>query len=437
MNTKITKNSQRTVIVGLDGVPYGLIKNLTEAGVMPNTAKIVQEGIFRQMESSIPEISSVAWSSIITGANPGEHGIFGFTELSPESYRLSFPNFTNLKTKPFWKNRPNSKSAIINVPSTYPAESLNGILIAGFVALDLNKAVYPSSLVEELKKLDYRIDVDSQKAHQSTDLFLRDLNNTLEARIAAYRNLWNKEYWDYFMIVFTGTDRLNHFLWDAYEDSSHKYHSFFIDYLKKIDEVIGEIEEQIEKRQYDNLIILSDHGFEKLNKMIYINKYLRDCGFLKLRNIPANSFNDIDEGTIAFALDPGRIYINFEGKYPRGSIKRSETDKIVEELLEAFEHFEVDDKAVINRIYRKEEIYKGALIDRAPDLVLMSNAGFDLKANIKTDKLWDKTVFTGKHTQHDAFLLVKGLPSSEAKGCCMSAIIPEKVNVSNVVNIIY
>jgi len=427
MNTKGAQNFKRTVIIGLDGVPYGLIKNLTASGVMPNTAKIVQEDIFKQMESSIPEISSVAWSSIITGVNPGEHGIFGFTEISEDSYRLSFPNFTNLKAKPFWKDRPENKSAIINVPSTYPAESLNGVLIAGFVALDLNKAVYPSSLVEKLKKLDYRIDVDSTKAHQSIELFLRDLNNTLELRIAAYRYLWDKEYWDYFMLVFTGTDRLSHFLWDAYEDVSHKYHSFFLDYLKRIDEVIGEIDERMEKRNYNNLIILSDHGFEKLNKMVYVNKHLRDHGFLKLRNIPANSFNDIDEGTVAFALDPGRIYINFEDKYPRGSVKRSETDKVVEELLEAFEHFEVDGKTVINRIYRKEEIYKGALVDKAPDIVLMSNAGFDLKANIKTDKPWDKTVFTGKHTQNDAFLLVKG--------GYISAI-PEKVNVFNVVNMI-
>ncbi len=427
MNTKSTKNSQKTVIVGLDGIPYSLIENLTQDGIMPNTAKIVQKGIFRQMESSIPEVSSVAWSSIITGTNPGEHGIFGFTELSPKSYRLSFPNFTNLKAKPFWKNRPSSKSAIINVPSTYPAESLNGILIAGFVALYLNKAVYPLSLVEELKKLDYRIDVDSQKAHQSMELFLRNLNNTLESRIATYRYLWDKEYWDYFMIVFTGTDRLSHFLWDAYEDASHKYHSFFLDYLRRIDEVIGEIEERMEKRKYDNLIILSDHGFEKLNKMVYVNRYLRDCGFLKLRNIPANSFNDIDEGTLAFALDPGRIYINFEGEYPRGSVKRNETDKVAEEVAEAFKHFKVDGKTVIDRIYRKEEIYKGVSVDRAPSLVLMPNAGFDLKANMKTDKLWDKSVFTGKHTQNDAFLLVKG--------CCTSAI-PGKVNVSNVMNMI-
>jgi len=355
--------------------------------------------------------------------------------ISEGSYRLFFPNFNNLKAPPFWEDKSIGKSVIINVPSTYPAERLNGILIAGFVALDPNKAIYPPSLIEELKKLDYRIDVNAKQAHQSKELFLRNLNNTLEARIATYRHLWDKEDWDYFMLVFTSTDRLSHFLWDAYEEKSHRYHSFFLNYLRRIDEVIGEIDEQAAKRNYDKLVLLSDHGFERLNKMIYVNKYLRDCGFLKLKDIPAKSFNDIENGTVAFALDPGRIYLNIEGKYPRGSVKRSETDKVIEKLVETFKNFTVDAEPVINQIYHKEEIYEGALVDRAPDLVLMPNAGFDLKANIKTDKLWDNSAFTGKHTYDDAFLLVKCLPSSESKGYCNSAI-PEKVNVSDIIKII-
>jgi len=68
------------------------------------------------MASSIPEISSVAWSPIITGANPGEHGIYGFTDVAPDSYRLSFPNFNNLQVPPFWMDKSYGKSVIINVP---------------------------------------------------------------------------------------------------------------------------------------------------------------------------------------------------------------------------------------------------------------------------------------------------------------------------------
>jgi len=84
--------SARTVIIGLDGVPFSMIKHFCETGIMPNTAALLSQGIFRKMHSSIPEVSSVAWSSMITGTNPGQHGIFGFMELAPGSYKMRFPN---------------------------------------------------------------------------------------------------------------------------------------------------------------------------------------------------------------------------------------------------------------------------------------------------------------------------------------------------------
>ena len=165
----------KTIIIGLDGVPFGMLKGFAEAGVMPNAAKIIQDGFFTEMFSTVPEISSVAWSSIITGANPAEHGIFGFIDLHPNSYDMKFPNFNDLKAGPFW-NQGNSGSVIVNVPSTYPVRQLNGVHISGFVSIDFEKSVYPKSLQPKLKDLDYRLDVDAQKAHSSIELFLEDLD---------------------------------------------------------------------------------------------------------------------------------------------------------------------------------------------------------------------------------------------------------------------
>ena len=93
---------KRAVLVGLDGVPLEIIENFTGRGIMPHTGEIMEQGVITRMQSSIPEVSSVAWSSIITGQNTGEHGIFGFTDLLPNSYKLKFPNFRDLKSKPFW-----------------------------------------------------------------------------------------------------------------------------------------------------------------------------------------------------------------------------------------------------------------------------------------------------------------------------------------------
>jgi predicted AlkP superfamily phosphohydrolase/phosphomutase len=418
-------SNNRTIIIGLDGVPYGAIKNLTQTGVMKNLAEIIENGVFRQMTSCIPEISSIAWSSVITGKNPGEHGIYGFIDLHPGTYRIFFPNFANLKASPFWYTDNNKQSVIMNVPSTYPARELNGILIAGFVALNLDKAVYPQELVPKLKEIGYQVDVDSGKASKSMDLFLRDLDKTLKARIEAYRYLWHSQKWDNFMLVFTGTDRLFHFLWNAYEDHSHKYHEEVIDHFKQIDEAIGEIRETMDER--DNLILLSDHGFEALETEVNINFYLKEHGFLSLKDGKQENLSNIDHSTKAFALDPARIYVNLEGKYPEGSVNAKDKEGVIQDVISLFESLEINGRKAIKQIFRGEEIYHGPYLEQAPDLVFLSHKGFNLKASIKAQEAFGKGIFTGKHSQEDAFLVVKGKENDH--------LVPQNPTVSDIVGI--
>ena len=80
--TDITTQNAKTIIIGLDGVPFDMIADFADAGVMPNTADLISRSVFKKMHSSIPEVSSVAWSSMMTGCNPGQHGTFG---IHPQS----------------------------------------------------------------------------------------------------------------------------------------------------------------------------------------------------------------------------------------------------------------------------------------------------------------------------------------------------------------
>jgi len=416
---------KRTFIIGLDGVPYRLIQELSENGTMPHVRMLMNDGVFRQMESSIPEVSSVAWASIITGSNPGTHGIFGFTDLAPGTYKLIFPNFNTIKSDPFWQQDTTKRRVIINVPTTYPAKELNGVLIAGFVALNLEKATYPASLVPQLKNMDYRIDIDLQRASKSTIFLLEELSRTLQARIAVCRYLWQSEKWDTFMLVFTGTDRLMHFLWHAYEDEAHPHHAAFMHYFHEVDEAIGEIMRNME--QDDSIILLSDHGFERLDRDVYINLILKQHGLLKFRNEPPSSLEDISEGTKAFALDPARIYLNLENKYPRGCVKPQEQESVLRELESIFASLYYNAKKVIKKCYRREEIYKGQFMHQAPDIVLLGNEGFNLRGSIEAEQALDNGTLTGKHSQSDAFLLIQGNSDKIA--------LPEKLRVSDVVDI--
>jgi len=418
---------KRVIIIGIDGAPYRLIKHLAKNGTMPNVEALIEEGILRQMASSLPEISSVAWSSIITGTNPGGHGIFGFTDLAPGSYRTVFPNFSTLKAPPFWDREGNGRSVIVNVPTTFPARPLDGVLIAGFVALDLERATYPRSLVPKLKEMDYRVDVDAGRAAESIHYFLSDLDRTLEARVAAYRYLWREiRDWKTFMLVFTGADRLSHYLWHAYEDESHPHHADFVRHFYKIDQVIGEIVGQVEED--DVLLLLSDHGFELLEHEVQVNVALKQAGYLRFEQERPKSLKDLAEETRAFALDPGRIYVNLKGKYPKGCVAPADLGPLLADLEALFGALEVDGKKVVRRIYHKEEIFVGPYSEQAPDLVLLADNGFNLRASPKATELVGKDIRTGKHTQPDAFLIVKGDGAGDA--------VPAQPSVSDVVGII-
>ena len=386
----------RVVVIGLDGLPHGLFLKLVDLGVF-SFPKNLEGFTLSKVSSSIPEVSNVAWSSIITGKNPGEHGIFGFSELTRD-YRLSFPNFTHLRASPFWEEM-GLKVAAINIPGTYPARPLKGIMVSGFVAVKLERAVYPESLLSTLKAMDYRIDVDSSKGHISKDALLKDAMEVLKRRERALFELFNMDSWDLFFFVFTETDRVMHFLWDEVEDESSSLHQGCMEFFSGIDRAITKL---LDMGDF-HFFVISDHGFGRLDMDVNANAVLEKEGFLKFTG--EKVWKAISQDALAFSLDPARIYLHDE-RFERGRIR--EREKILEELVDLFKGLEVDGRKVVREAFLREDIYKGPYLEFAPDLVLVSHKGFNLRSNLRYISVTSKPIFTGMHTQEDAFILHKG-----------------------------
>ncbi len=396
---------RKVAIIGLDGVPYGLLAELALQGVMTNLRDLLDQGRFVRMYSSVPAVSSVAWSSVITGVNPGTHGIFGFTDIIAESYRVYFPNFSHLRVPPFWEREGFSPAVIVNVPSTYPVRPMRGVHIAGFVAPVLEKAVYPPEFVDTLKAWGYEVDVDAGLARESTDLFLRKLLESLDVRIRVALELLRNP-WEVYMLVFTGTDRLLHFLWAAWADPGHPFHNRVLDYFRKLDHALGQVLAQIN----DNvpLIMLSDHGFEGLNTYVNLNAFLAEHGFLKFRKVPPRGPVDIDASSVAFALDPGRIYLHRRDRYPRGTVSPADEGRVLNDLVAALRELKVNGRPAVAEIHHRDEIYVGPEVPRAPDLVLEPEQGVEFKAGWKATVIIENSpFFTGKHRRNNAFLYVR------------------------------
>ena len=394
----------RVVLIGLDGTPYGLIQQLAQNGIMPNLGRLMREGTCVPMRSSLPPVSSVAWSSVITGANPGKHGVFGFTDLEPMSYKYKFPMMSDLKTEPFWEtlNSRGVKTVVINVPATYPAPQVDGLLISGFVVPDFEHAVYPKKLLPILKEMNYRVDPDLDLVKRDLDEFMDDLMKVMEARIKFAQWAWESVAWNVFMLVFTETDRLHHFLFDAVEDSKNPRHKRAMEFYGRIDAWFGEIWNKCPGEE--QFIVMSDHGFCRLEREVHVNIFLKEHGWLCLREggeFPA----DMLPPTKAFALDPCRIYLHRKGRFPCGSVMPEDEEKLIKELESALYSMTFNGRPVVKKVFHKKDIYTGLQIDRASDMVVLPEDGFDFKATMTQGNIFAASRFTGMHTYENAFLM--------------------------------
>jgi predicted AlkP superfamily phosphohydrolase/phosphomutase len=327
-------------------------------------------------------------------------------ELDPRNYSYTFPSFKTLPVDPLWQ-RPHHKekqTMVLNLPSTYPAQPLNGAMVSGFVALDLEKAVYPPSLFPYLEEIDYQIDVDTRVGRNDKKLFLRQLGDMLEMRVELFKYLDSNRQWDHFYFIITGTDRLHHFLFDAYKDSQSPFHQGFLDYYRQLDHVIGEITDEMESRGIP-FIILSDHGFTEIKHEVYISQYLQKWGYLRIEEANPKNLKRMGSQSRVFALDPSRLYIHLAGKYAGGRVKKDQYQPLREEIKTRFLALKIDGKPVIKAIYFKEDIYHGPFTDKAPDMVLLSHEGFDLKSGVTKNTLYGNTHFTGMHSQDNALLI--------------------------------
>jgi predicted AlkP superfamily phosphohydrolase/phosphomutase len=378
-------------------------------GFMPHLAHWVGSRQIWALSSTLPPISSVAWSTIFTGTNPGIHGIFGFHDLTKHSYQSYFTTYNHVKAPSLWEQLGwnGLRSIIINVPQTYPAREIKGVLVAGFVAPDLKRAVFPPRIYPYLKSVGYRIDPQTDHAVHNQERLLGDCFFTFRKRVEVLFRFMEMESWDFFMGVITETDRLHHFLWHALEDPTHPYHSDILSFYGEIDCFLGRLFDRCTPEK--TIMIISDHGTTSLKKEFYLNRWLFENGYLIYNSRTPRGPEDMHPKSRAFALDPSRIYIHLSSRYPRGCVASGRAyDDLRDEIRGRLISMRDPETGlpVIEKVYAKEEIYHGPWVDRAPDLIVCTVSGYDPKGAFHTSTLLGHTGRTGMHTSDDAFLIL-------------------------------
>lgn len=396
----------RLAVLGLDGLPLTLARRLCERGVTPNLARIALADGTRPLTAELPELSPVNWTSFFTAAGPEEHGVFGFSRIDPATYATAVADSTAVAAPTIFQRlgEHGLTSKVVNLPTTYPAQPLRGMLVAGFVAPELGCAVYPPFLAAPLARAGYRLEADTARGKDDHGFLLDDLTDMLRARRAALDLLWPDLAWDLFVFVLTETDRLFHFLMDAVLDEAHPLHAACMDFFRRWDALVGAFLDRWDALPGPKrLIVLADHGFTRLTTEVDVNALLAAHGLTRLVPRGENDATAVCSDAAAFALDPGRVYLHTRERFAAGGVTPVQVPALTERIRQALLELTFEGRPVIRAVHHRDALYPGPLHTAAPDLVAEPHPGFSLTAKFDGRALFGLRGRTGTHTPGDAF----------------------------------
>jgi predicted AlkP superfamily phosphohydrolase/phosphomutase len=272
--------ADRVLVIGLDGATWRALDPLMAAGRMPALAGLAARGFVAPLESTVPPVTAPAWSSFITGQNPGRHGIYQFYEIDPWSERalgrgaptfLAEPgvvvNGRALGGPKLWEvaGAEGRRCATVNLPMTYPPSPINGLMVTDMLTPPGSRNfTFPPELADELT--DYEIDLTPREKDFSSrdEDFLVRAEAVLDKRARAVLDLFRREPWDLFVAVFTETDRLQHRYWQYLDPGAGAAGDEAVRrrVLALYERLDGHLARLLDAAGADcRVVVVSDHGF--------------------------------------------------------------------------------------------------------------------------------------------------------------------------------
>jgi predicted AlkP superfamily phosphohydrolase/phosphomutase len=423
----------KVLVIGLDGVTWDLLGPWIEAGELPHLQRLMREGSWGQLRTTLPPISASSWSSFATGVNPGKHGLVDFVFPGSDSYKVTMVNATTRRTRALWNwlNDAGKSVGLLGIPTTYPPEPVDGFMISGFLAPGANSEwAYPGPLKQELIRELGEFQLAPNERYRSTpwlDRFLDDLASSVENRTQAALYLMRNKPWDLFVVVYWDTDMVQHETWRLLDpthprydaDAAARHRAEILDFHRNVDRDVGRL--IAEAGDETLVVVMSDHGFGPVHSFFLTNNWLVDLGLLRFKrrawtdfkrllfrlgytplcmfriaralglgklrkqvrfqqkaglvNRLFLSFDDVDwTRTQAFSIGSfGQVYINLAGVRPQGIVSPgAEYKRLVDQISQSALNLRDPrtGEPLVERVHRREEIFSGPYTGRTPDLIV-------------------------------------------------------------------
>jgi predicted AlkP superfamily phosphohydrolase/phosphomutase len=463
---------KKVLLVGLDGAPYDLVKKWTDEGELPNLKELIRAGAFGVLYSKLDE-TPPAWSSIYTGKNPGKHGVFDFQFRKPGTHEFVPVNSTRRDGKDIWEilSDQGLRVGVLNAPIAYPPREVNGVLVAGFLTPGEDVPyTFPEGLQAELKAAvpGFRhSSADEMQLNLQKEKYVQAIYDKVENLGKAARYLISRDKFDFFSLIISETDHVQHWFWDKMEDEAEKYADVILKTYRIADRVLGEIIGEYSKDAY--VMVVSDHGGVRLRRLFHTNYFLHSIGMLSFkRSIPVRAkqglyslgvtqglfglvartkifplryllkplsltLGDVDwKTTRAYSFGYGQIYLNANGaanqtggETAAGVQGDDVRTRLIEALLGAVDT-ETGAKPILSAS-RREEMFFGPHAGEAPDVQLSLAEGYEAFpwASIADRAFSPNTSRSGGHNTRGIVLLRgEGVKQGNITGAAVTDVAP-------------
>jgi predicted AlkP superfamily phosphohydrolase/phosphomutase len=425
---------RRVLVLALDGTTFDLIGPWLDDGSMPNLAALRREGASGPLRSIVPPVTAPAWCSFMTGKNPGKHGVFEFFLREPGRFEERPVSSRARAGRTIWEilGDAGKKVLVVNVPVTYPPSPVNGCLVGDFLTpMGARDFTWPPGLLDEIEAATGPYQLYHVEVYRPgrAGLVLDELDRVLEANRRANAWLLREKPWDFAMLHVWGTDRYGHELWHVL-DERHPMHDpaeaaiwreRCLAYWRRVDAVCGE---WMAAAGDATCVVLSDHGFGPIHHFLVFNAWLLRSGWIKLKpnaltllkrslfemglapaagyrlamklgfarmrlaagvgtrkrlvervNRAFLSLRDVDwSRTRAYSKgNYGQLFLNLKGREERGIVDPADAESVLADLERELRRLRDPStgELLIGDVFRKEELYAGPFLERAPDLTFL------------------------------------------------------------------
>jgi len=408
----------KTIVFGLDGAHYELIDPWIEAGHLPNVERLLARGVSADLEAVLPPVTSPNWKAYATGKNPGKIGIYWWENVDTDAGQVYYPSERKHHNVEFWERiAAEEPVGVLGVPTTYPPKSVDGFLVAGAPDGEDDGYAHPPDLESELEeRFDYRV-LKRGKISEDGAAAAEEILDLIDLRFTVARELFAERDASFLQVTTFYLNSLQHFLWDD-EYTRRAW--------EQIDDHLGSFLED----GY-NVVLMSDHGSNKVQTVFHVNTWLERQGYLELDAGVANSLHRLGINTGRLSRFAGALGVRRQAKRlapawllnnvpdAEGGLKREgKTDNVDWEESTAIAsgqgpvYLTLDDddpdyervrselvaelraltdpegNPVADEVYFGEDIYDGPYVDDGPDVVIDQAKGVHIPGDIGRDAVF-------------------------------------------------